>query len=361
MQLFVGKYYEEKDSVKSVFRLAGKNEDALTYALGYLLAYDSTFCDKVVKHLVRAASRDGHPKGKRPADFKSEYAIHLQEVKDRTLGRRDIVIESGGTQLVIEAKIEKSLPEPSQVLKYVLNDDGKPRPEVWGVLSLTVPRMPKSLIAAIESEFDNKAPGKGFGSVQWDEVLNLALSHMPNVGSEVAMHLFREFLRFAKEDYRMDYYDAEVSIQDVDFLNSEIYKQGWMYVTAPKDKRAALYFAPYFARQGGDSGITMVSRVLCIENLTLDLATDDDAILDSALSVVRQDIDTYRDHWCLGLQKIRKRGEGEGWSKNECRLLFLDQPIQFRSRPLTKKDLKINNQIPKGFSLTFQELLGAPG
>ena len=352
MKLHIGKNYGgETAPVQSIFRLAGNDEDALTYALGYLMAYDRNFCIDLLRLFGVA----------RPTTLDSTYSVHLQEVTDRKqkFGRRDIVVDAGERRIVVEAKIGGAAPTPDQLLKYASQDELWNQYKTRWIVTLTQVKLPASTKDQVRTALANK--NIQFSAVQWYDVLRVALGHRPADSSEVSRYLFHEFIQYMRGDYEMGYFDAEVSIQDVDFLNSQIYKQGWMYVTAPKDKRAALYFAPYFARQGGNSGITMVSRVLCIENLTLDLASDDDAILDSALSVVRQDIDTYRHHWCLGLQEIRKRGKGEGWSKYECRLLFLDQPIQFRSKPLTKKDLKINNQIPKGFSLTFQELLGAPG
>ena len=48
MSLFIGKNHQGDNSpVQSVFRLAGNDEDALTYALGYLLARDADFCAKL--------------------------------------------------------------------------------------------------------------------------------------------------------------------------------------------------------------------------------------------------------------------------------------------------------------------------
>lgn len=44
MRLFIGKNHDQKVAsapVQSIFRLAGNNEDVLTYALGFLLARDS--------------------------------------------------------------------------------------------------------------------------------------------------------------------------------------------------------------------------------------------------------------------------------------------------------------------------------
>ena len=47
----------------------------------------------------------------------------------------------------------------------------------------------------------------------------------------------------------MGYYDAEILIQDVNMENANIYQSGWVYVTAPKDKKAPLYFAALLYRR----------------------------------------------------------------------------------------------------------------
>ena len=63
--------------VQSIFRLAGNDEDALTYALGFLLAHDADLCQKFVRLC-----------GVKPAGaFKCDYIIRLQEASGR-FGRR---------------------------------------------------------------------------------------------------------------------------------------------------------------------------------------------------------------------------------------------------------------------------------
>ena len=42
----------------------------------------------------------------------------------------------------------------------------------------------------------------------------------------------------------MGYHDAEIHIQDVNCENEVIFRNQWVYVTNPKDKKAPLYFHP---------------------------------------------------------------------------------------------------------------------
>ena len=63
---------------------------------------------------------------------------------------------------------------------------------------------------------------------------------------------------------------------------------------------------------------------------------------------------------------LRERAEREGFAIFESRLFYLDRPMTFATPPLTKKSFnttapskKIPSQIPKGFTLRFDELLRA--
>ena len=153
----------------------------------------------------------------------------------------------------------------------------------------------------------------------------------------------------------MGYYDVEILIQDVNPLNAKIFREGWMYVTSPKDRKAPLYFAPYFTKQGANSGISMISRVKDSEIVVLSDTQD---------VVVNLPSEEHLERWRYGLAALRERAKKEGFAHGKVRLFYLDRPIPFRATPFTKKDSKeaglskqIPSQIPKGFSLRFDDLL----
>ena len=130
MRLYMGKNHDEKDAsvpVQSIFRLAGSDEDALTYALGFLLARDPIFCVELVRLCGVKA----------PQSFKHDYAVHLQEVTDPRYGRRDIVIEAGKVRIVLEAKIGRAEPTADQLLKYVADDAKRANFTIRAVVALT--------------------------------------------------------------------------------------------------------------------------------------------------------------------------------------------------------------------------------
>ena len=344
MPLYIGKNYgKESTSVQSIFRLKGNDEDALTYALGFLLAHDYEFCDKFVRRLKLAPRQ---PIGQ-------DYFIRLQEVTGRGYGRRDIAIESGGTRIVLEAKIGRAEPTAEQLLKYGAEQDLWKDFKTRRVASLTQ--------VELSAETREKAclrlskNGIRFSSVRWHEVIDLALRHRPTDGSDVSRYLFDQFNRFIRSDYQMKYHDAEVSIQDVNSRNAEIFEKGWMYVTSTGDKSAPLYFAPYFTKENPNSGISMMSRVLHTEVVVL--PGDPVPFIDPSKA-------KHSERWKCGLEMIKERARNEKWKSAERRLLYLDEPMVIATTPITKRCFnttdspkKFNSQIAKGFHLRFDELL----
>ena len=344
MRLYIGKNHQESATpAQSIFRLAGNGEDALTFAFGFLLAHDPAFCAELVRRL--------HLAGHNP--LKPGYSVHLQEVTDRRFGRRDIVIEDGEMRIVFEAKIGGAEPTAEQLLKYGAESNLWNKYKLRAVVALTQVELAPSTREQVRAKLAEQ--NIGFYEIRWHEIVDLVLSHSPSNDSAVSNYLFDEFTHYIRSDYRMGYYDAEILIQDVNPLNAEIFRKCWMYVTDPKrDKKAPLYFAPYFTRRGANSGISMVSRVMDTRIV----------VLAETANLPVPATDEYRVRWEDGLTRLRERAEQEGFAHNEVRLFFLDRPIIFPATPLTKKASKstggskqIPNQIPKGFSLGFDDLL----
>ena len=155
----------------------------------------------------------------------------------------------------------------------------------------------------------------------------------------------------------MGYHDAEVSIQDVNAENAAIHEKGWIYVTSLKDKKAPLYFAPYFSGRGDDSGITKISRVKDVREVVL-------AEADMVEDLTSPPSEEHAMRWSKGLSMLRDRALAEGFAESPTRLFFLDSPIDLWEKPLSKKAFRdsgiskqIPNQIPKGFHLGFDDLL----
>ena len=346
VRLHVGKKNQGNTSpVQSIFRLAGSDEDALTFALGFLLAHGRSFCAKLIRHLGVTPRRR----------LKPGYSIHLQEVTGKGFGRRDVVIQDDSMRIVLEAKIGGAEPTAEQLLTYGAERELWRKYKTRGVVALTQVPLAEATRKEVEKNLSESGWEIQFGNVQWHTVVDLALSHRPSDDSEVSRYLFDQFILFVRRDYSMNYYDAEILIQDVNSLNAKIFEEGWMYVTVLQDKKAPLYFAPYFTEEVQNSGISRISRVQRTESVLL---ADKQDVVEYPPS------EEHRKRWRRGLHLIYKRAEKENWGRKENRLFFLDSPITLWTPPITKKAFngtrpskQIPNQIPKGFSLTFHELL----
>ena len=299
MRLFIGKNHQRDASpVSSIFRLAGNDEDALTFAFGYLLAYDAAFCVLLMQQFRISP----------PEALSAGYSVHLQEVTTPNYGRRDIVIETDEMRVVFEAKIGGAEPTADQLLKYAdelkLWDSHKRR----ALVALTQVELSETIENDVCANLSWK--GINFHKIQWHEVIDLVLRYTPSGDSENLKHLFDEFIRYVRSDYDMGYYDAEILIQDVNLLNAEIYEDCWMYVTSPKDKKAPLYFAPYYTQQNRHPGLSMVSRVIDVENTRL---VDKEAVHDSNAPT-----DEHLKRWRDGLAKLRERAKKKSSLTKTC-------------------------------------------
>ena len=362
--LYIGKFGDKtRQSCGSVFRLVGRNEDALTYALGYLLSKDPAFCVAFLEQCGVVEARLHRRWAK--LFMSTVYEVHLQEIVDGRFGRRDIVVElEPHLRVVFEAKIGKGRPTARQLLKYAADTGAwnrfKPKSACRAIVAITRNKQDTQVNQLVAQKLRRKSIR--FYGVQWCEVYSLAWRSFLN-GKGLAPHwVLDEFVRFFRRDYEMEHYDAEVAIQDVDNLNAEIFFEGGMYVTDRKDKAEPLYFAPYLTNtirkessyKSPYNGISQVSRVLYVEDLTVEefLGTTPDSI--------RRSEDHRRERWTIGLNLIRSRAMNEAWDRsNVNRLYFLDRPFRLPGVPLvkSKKPAIIPQRIPSGFSLTFEQLL----
>ena len=349
MRLYIGKNHEvDATPVQSIFRLAGNDEDALTYALGFLLAHDQDFCAKLVRRL-RIVSRH---------TLKPDYSVHLQEITGSGFGRRDIVIQDSETRIVLEAKVGRAEPTACQLFKYAKDEKLWKQYKRRGIVALTQVELAVTTSKKVCSKLSEQ--DIRFRNVQWHEVIGLALSHRPSDGSEVSRYLFEEFIRYIRRDYGMGYYDVEVHIQDLNPLNAEIFTEGWMYVTSLNDKKAPLYFAPYFTQQCPKPGISLMSRVLYTEDIEVA------ALLGKEDFITPPPSEEHRSRWTEGLVRIRERAKKEKWERDQ-RLFYYDRPIAIAEQPIvkgqlpkkdpTKSDSKPMPQIPTGYGLLVEELL----
>ena len=362
---------QEQGHAPNIYRLIGRGEDALTYALGHLMAVDDGFMLDVMKE-VGVLERI---QGKRYASYRVSYSVYLQEQRDvGANGRRDIVIEAGGAdglRVVIEAKIGRGQPDACQLLRYTVGCDcGKHLPE--GPQQVSGDQCKKFIVALTRDPLDSnvsrevtdrlRGSGIELHPAQWHQILEVVLDRQRQLPSQSWRSLYlTEFVNFFKEHYEMNVYDAEVMVQDEDHVNAPIYFNGCMYVGGSRWSKMPLYFAPYFTQscirdralpQVTTDGISYVSRVVRVQQISLhDLRQNPSAAVNP--EVQRH---AHWKRWRQGLEDIRQRESREGWgaADDSVWLYFLSEPAALGR---TVKKPKGLTRLAPGSKTTFLRLL----
>lgn len=359
---------EPRPHAANVYRLVGRGEDALTYALGHLMAIDDGFMVEILKGVGVLQK----VQGKQYKAYRQDYTVCLQEQRDAgPSGRRDIVVEAGGPRglrVVVEAKIGKGQPDACQLLRYTVGCDcHDPAPEAAQRIRQTWGDKEEKFIVALtrdtlDSEVSRRVLSKLGGSgielrtAQWHQILTVALDQRRRVQGDTPQSLFLgEFVNFFREHYEMNTYQAEVMVKKVNPLNARIYFDGYMYVGGSRDIQLPLYFAPYFTNQClGEvpevekAGINHVSRLLGVREIQVgDLKENPESAADYEIRA-----DEYWERWQRGLQAIAERARREQWAdKDRGRLYFLTGPAKLNRTVIGPA------QIPAGFKTTLFDLL----
>jgi hypothetical protein len=357
---------EPRPHTANVYRLVGRGEDALTYALGHLMAIDDGFMLEVLKEIGVLQK----VRGKQYKAYREDYTVYLQEQRDSgPSGRRDIVIEAGGSRglrVVVEAKIGKGQPDACQLLRYTVGCDcGRHRPEAterirqtWGdhkqkfIVALTRDSLDSEVSRTVRSKLN--ASGIELSTAQWHQILTVALDQRRQVEANTPASLFLgEFVNFFKEHYEMNTYQAEVMVKKVNPRNARIYFDGCMYAGGSRDIHLPLYFAPYFTNEClgevpevENAGINHVSQVLAVREIqVVALEENPESAADYEVRA-----DRYWERWQRGLHAIAQRARDEQWA-GLVRLYFLTGPAKLNRTVIGPA------QIPAGFKATLFDLL----
>jgi hypothetical protein len=353
----------------------GKNEDALTYALGHLMAIDDGFMLEVLKEVGVLEKVPG----KQYKAYRRDYKVYLQERRDvGPNGRRDIVIEaggSGGLRAVVEAKIGRGQPDACQLLRYTVGCDcdrhsqeaAEEIRQTWGartekfLITLTRDTLDPNVLREVSSKLNGS--GIKLRTAQWHQILKVALDRRHQLRGDLPQLLFLgEFVNFFREHYEMNTFQAEVMVKKVNVLNAPIYFNGYMYVGSTKDIQLPLYFAPYFTNQcvgiickveGAEikvesAGISFISKVVRVRPIQVgDLKKNPESAADPEIRAHGR-----WQRWQQGLQAIKQRAIEEGWrDEGQAQLYFLSEPASLN------RTVKGPRQVPPGFRTTFLDLL----
>lgn len=361
---------EQHPHAANVYRLAGKNEDALTYALGHLMAIDDRFMLEVLKEMGVLEKVPG----RQYKAYRDNYNVYLQEQRDvGPSGRRDVVIQAGGPnrlRVVVEAKIGRGQPDACQLLRYTVGCEcGRHRREVtekirqsWGdrrekcIVALTR----DTLDSHVRGEVSRKLNGSGIElrTAQWYQILKVALDRRRHVQGDTPQSMFlSEFVDFFREHYEMNTYQAEVMVKKVNARNAGIYFNGYMYVGGAKDIQLPLYFAPYFTRECewsrevpevAEAGVGWISRVVRVRQGQVGQLTENpESMADHEIRA-----EDRWEQWRRGLSDISQLARSGRWpDEHQLQLYFLTQPAKLG------RTAKGPSQIPPGFKTTLFDLL----
>lgn len=344
--------YVRRAPVTGPLHLLRRNENGLTFALGYAL--------QMVPHLVTLLLERLHlPFRKRgtPLD------IVLQERDE--LGITDVEIRSPNNRLmiVLEAKIGgwPGLEQLSRYATYMKRvSTGRKL-----LVPLGVPPYARDLWQA------RAVKGVALKRLRWAEVLALVQVAMSR-GDGEQRRVLGELAELIQEVTGMRSYDREVLVRDMDAQSPSytLFFDHDIYACQPNERAEPLFFAPCFTQSESaiQNGIHYVSRVYHRAVVRLDDKRAIQQAMSDAEGLIREqvrvmsrrkgaadDIDYLRTlpaKWRRGVahQSAHRRRETTA-------IFFLGDPARLPV-PLMKKGL----MVPIGFSITWERLMSArPG
>jgi hypothetical protein len=205
------KLYNSK--VHSIFSLIGKDENALTYALGYVFKERKDILISFLKEI-------GVLEIKRGASYSklfTNYIINLQQYNDNKSGIKDITIEDSkkNIRIVIEAKIDDSIPSKDQIKKYYdkkINLDWESYTSKY-IIILTRREIPKTELKELRNKL--KRLDIILINTTWSHVYKI-INHFGNSKSfDFSEKIVSEIKSFLMEDYKVKYFENEVLCRKV--------------------------------------------------------------------------------------------------------------------------------------------------
>ena len=328
--------------VDGPLHLLDRNENGLTFALGYALYR----CSGLRRRLLGAI-------GISTKAVTDRWSLSLQERSEE--GLTDLELHTRLVHVVIEAK-RTSWPERKQLQQYA-RKLGK---EHGTCILCSLGTPPVSL-----STVRDWQPRRGvvLCHLRWVQVLEMVLQ----VQKEDDSSLLSELGDLIEETIGMQAYNREVLVRDMKHGSPsyDLFFTGGLYTCQPTEKAEPLFFAPCFSGQATDvhKGIHYFSRVYYRTTLALQDREAAKQALEKADSVIQTKIKTLEKRkttageidylkrlpriWERGLRSVRHRVR-----RGEHAIFFLGEPIPL-PRPVRKK----GKMIPLGFSMSLEQLM----
>lgn len=197
------------DKCYSLFRLIGNDENALTFALGYIFQEREDILIDFLKEIEFLNKK----KGKNYKNTFSNYSVHLQQYNDNKSGIKDIVIEdtkSKEFKIVLEAKTDNSVPSIEQIEKYSDNtincDWSDYKSKVIVVLTRKI--LSDDIFKNVKEILGNN--GIDLLIVSWSQVYKLIYKYRHLKSNIYCDRIVHELNMFLMEDYKIKYFEHEV-------------------------------------------------------------------------------------------------------------------------------------------------------
>jgi hypothetical protein len=326
--------------VTGPLHLLDRNENGLTFALGYALRQSYGLRRKLLEAI--GISRKA---------ISDRWSLSLQARSEE--GITDLELHAPQVHVVIEAK-KAGWPLRSQLLRYA-----QKLKKESGVCILCPLATPPVCLSTVQDWH----PGRGLSlrHLRWVQILEMVLQ----VQKEDDSPFLGELGNLIQETIGMQAYNREVLVRDLK-CNSpsyDLFFAGGLYTCQPNEKTEPLFFAPCFSGPVRDvhKGIHYFSRVYYKTTVALQDREASKQALEKANVVIQTKIQalskrkTTADEikylmslpiiWERGLRSVRhKRGEHA--------IFFLGEPI-----PMPRPVHKVGKMIPLGFSMSLEKLM----
>ena len=329
--------------IESLLQLLSRNENGLTFGLGYALLQSPHLVRVLLRHL-----------GVTLVHFGSDSELRLQETSAE--GITDLELHAENLHVILEAK-KHGWPGIGQLRRYTQ----KLR---WlsGKRILCAVGMP--LVGASPAAGWEPGHGVVLKHLRWVDILGMVVETRKRAGEQV----LKEYGHFMQEVLHMQAYDREVLVRDVKWGTSsfDMFFKHLLYECQASEIAEPLFFAPCFSGNvlRVHKGIHYFSRVyykatfsFADQNATRQSLAKAEAVIKDKVGALRHKKTTAREiayleslppRWKKGI-KLRVRMVKKG---DRHAVFFLGEPI-----PLPRPVFKDGKMIPLGFSMSLEQLM----
>ena len=325
--------------VRSVLHLLDRNENGLTYALGYAIQQSVPLSREFLRLLGCHHTRPSH------------LQLSLQERSEE--GITDLELHGGHVHVVVEAK-KCGWPQQRQMEQYEAK-----LLDLEGQRVLCALGAPPICLSPVRDW--RPKTGVVLRHLRWLDVLE-SLRRTQRLDSNPVLADLASLIR---ETIAMQSYDREVLVRDMRWgtESTELFFDGNIYICQPSERTEPLFFAPCFTNAPArvHNGIHYFSRVYYRTAFPRrDRKAAKQALAEASAAIIAKAnmirkrktakdevryLESLPETWERGLRMLHKPGDQHA-------VFFLGTPI-----PLPRPVYKKGRMIPVGFSMSLEQLM----